>query len=86
MSRRRVATPRIIPDVTFNAWLEANGIDPNEVLADQQVLVTDDSIAYVGWPPGPKVLSDNGTGWRKLAHAVPLKVVPEDFGLEVVDE
>ena len=86
MSRRRVATPNKIPDATFNAWLGANKIDPGEVLAEQQILVTDSTIAYIGWPHGPTVLVDNGMGFKKLAYVVPLLVAPEEFGLVTHEE
>jgi len=82
--RVNVDTPDL-PDPQVCAWLEANHIDPGQVLATQHVLVTEDSIVYIGYPPGPKELASDGRSWRKQAYSVPLLVRPEAFGLDVVE-
>ena len=81
MNRRVNLDRPVIPDPQVTRWLEANEVDPREVWASQKVLVTDTLLVYIGWPPGPKVLSDTGTGWYKQAYAVPLIQPPESFGL-----
>lgn len=69
--------PRVI------AWFEANGIDPNTVPIAQEVLVTDEHMAYVEFvldADGKKVLGGS-FGYLKSIKVVPLISAPENHGL-----
>ena len=83
MSTRSVNTNyETHPEPRVIAWLEANGIDPATTPAAQEVLVTDDHMAYVEFivgEDGKKILG--GNGYLKLIKVVPLISAPENFGL-----
>jgi hypothetical protein len=72
------------PEPRVIAWLEANNIDPMTVPAAQEVLVTDEHIAYVRWVSDPetgayKIMG--GDGWLKEIVVAPLLSAPEDHNL-----
>lgn len=71
-----------VPDPRVLAWLQANHIDPKSVPAEQEVLVTDEHMAYAEFlsnDDGTKVLG--GFGYLKQLKTVPLISAPENFGL-----
>lgn len=70
----------LCPDPQVIAWLEANHIDPKRVWAHQEVLVTDDVIAYIGWQWPRRMLPDE-SGFVKRAYVAPRLSGPESFGL-----
>lgn len=89
MSRRININTPVLPDPQIMAWFEANGIDPNNVPAAQEVLVEDGKLTYIefemrqtvpGAPPH-KTLASDGSGYIKRLRTVPLVSAPEDHNL-----
>lgn len=72
-----------LPDARLSAWLQANSVDPRDVAAESEVLVTDTHIAAIGWVrrDGVRILNDAGQVYLKSPVLVPLTVPPEQFGL-----
>lgn len=77
------------PDSRVVAWIEANGLDPElipvavpAVIEDGQLTVTEFLLEQTvpGAPPH-KMLSTDGTGYKKTQRTVPLLSAPEDHGL-----
>lgn len=67
-------------------FLTANGINPDDVMKDEQVLVTNDYVAVVGFArdaDGRRVRVEGGKRLttRKRPFVKPLKHKPEEFGL-----
>ena len=72
------------PEPRVIAWLEANGIDPKTTPAAQEVLVTDDHLAYVRWISDPETGAykiRGGDSFLKEIVVVPLLSAPENHGL-----
>jgi YD repeat-containing protein len=72
-----------LPEPRVISWLEANGISPADTPAAQEVLVTDDHMAYVAFDydeEGRKVRAGHD-GYRKHIKVVPLISAPEAHGL-----
>lgn len=70
------------PEPRVIAWFEANGIDPNTVPVAQEVLVTDEHMAYVEFvldEDSKKILG--GNSYLKAIKVVPLVSAPENHGL-----
>lgn len=71
-----------IPEPRVIAWLEANNVKPETTPAAQEILVTDEHMAYVEY-----IFNENGTktlgsdGYLKQLKVVPLLSAPENFGL-----
>lgn len=64
------------------AWFDANGIDPHTVPVAQEVLVTDDHLAYVEFMRGEDgKLVLGGNGYLKQIKVIPLISAPENHGL-----
>jgi hypothetical protein len=85
MTSRRINldTP-IIPDPQVMAWMEANGIDPHNVPAAQEVLVKDGQITFVEFvrnEDGIMILRDEVHGFEKVLRTVPLISALEDHNL-----
>jgi len=85
MTTRRISlnTP-VIPDPQRIAWIEANGLNPNTIVADQEVIVEDGKLTFVEFlfnENGGKVLNTDGTGCVKRTRTVDLVSAPEDHGL-----
>lgn len=73
-----------IPDPKICAWLEANGIDPSDVPAAQEVIVKDGEISFsqfVRRGDMTRVLNLAGDAYVKEARTVPMLSAPENFGL-----
>ncbi|MET4095112.1 hypothetical protein [Arthrobacter sp. UYCu712] len=75
-----------LPDPRLIAWFEANGIDPGQVPAAQEVLIDGDQLTYVEFyrdPTGAKILDEDGGDphYRKVLRTVTLTSAPENFGL-----
>ena len=71
------------PDRDIWAWLEANGINPENVPARQHVLIIDQRIVFIEF-----LLDDNGhkiydqhVGFKKQANMVPLLAAPDNYRL-----
>jgi hypothetical protein len=71
-----------LPEPRVMAWMKANNIDTHHVVAAQEVLVTDDHMAYVEFvhdADGRKVLGSFGC--LQVIKVVPLVSAPENHGL-----
>ena len=89
MSRRiNINTPQL-PDPRVMAWFTANGIDPGNVPAAQEVLVKDGELTFVeflleqtvpGAPPH-KTMASDGSGYQKALRTIPMISSPEVHGL-----
>ena len=89
MSRRiNINTPKL-PNPQVMAWFEANGIDPGNVPAAQEVLVKDGELTFVeflleqtvpGAPPH-KTMDADGSRYKKVLRTIPMTSAPEAHGL-----
>lgn len=77
-----------IPDARIVAWLEANGIDPNNTPSAQYVQVTDEYLIYQEFRRGSDghklPIHDNqgeACAWQKRVVTAPLLSRPEDHNL-----
>ena len=76
-----------VPDPRLTAWLEANDVDPQDVIASSYALIVDEKVvAFVGFhrdAGGKKVVDGEGAATIvvKVPIVVPMKSAPEDHGL-----
>lgn len=81
-----------VPDIAYDtpnyekskAWLEDNGIDPNRVLLDSEIVVTDDSITFTGVLRninGAVVIARDGESVVRETVTLPKVSSPESHGL-----
>lgn len=83
MSRRINLDTPVLPDPQRTAWLEANGIDPRNVPAAQEVLIENGQLTFVEFVRS----ADNGAllieddHYLKVLRAVPLISPPEEHNL-----
>ena len=73
----------VLPDPDRMKWMEANGLDPYLMPADQVVVVEDGKITFTKFKlvNGAKVMSHDERGYLKETLSVPLKVDPAEFGI-----
>ncbi|WP_104087042.1 hypothetical protein [Arthrobacter sp. GMC3] len=73
-----------LPDAQLNAFIEANGLDPKEVIADQVATIENGQLTVVIFSQGldgKKILNGLGDAYMKQSKTVPLISAPENFGL-----
>lgn len=73
------------PDPRVTAWMRANDVDPNHVVAASYALILDEKVlALVGFqikPDGKKAFDAAVQGVIKVPIVVPMKSAPEEHGL-----
>jgi hypothetical protein len=78
-----MADPRVM------AWIEANGLDPNNIPLKSTAVIEDGELTVTEWlleqtvpgAPPHKTLADDGNGYKRTLHTVPLLAAPEDYEL-----
>lgn len=71
-----------IPDPRVMAWCEANGIDPHNVPAAQEVLIENGQITFLEFVRNEDgVIIIDGDSYAKVLRTVPLVSAPEDHNL-----
>ncbi|AIX99773.1 hypothetical protein ART_0175 [Arthrobacter sp. PAMC 25486] len=72
------------PNADVIAFVAANGIDPNEVIADQLAYIANSQLTvdvFVRRDDGTKVLDHSGDRYTRGSLTVPLLSAPENHNL-----
>jgi hypothetical protein len=89
MRNRYIDLSQYDADPRVMAWLEANGLDPHEIPANQHAQIFGEHLTVIefvleqtvpGAPPH-KTMADDGSGYKKRLRTVPLLSAPEDHNL-----